>query len=116
MIEKSIDFAAIPENLQEFTEESLSQYNGSDPSLPVYISVMGNVYDVSSKREMYQPGSSYSVFAGKDPSKALGKSSLNINEISSDYSSLNEEEMKVLLDWKAYYDKRYPVIGHLIKK
>lgn len=103
----------------EFTEEELAQYNGKDESKPVYVCIKGEsqytevtessllirgrekgtIFDVSEKREMYGPGKGYSIFAGKDASKGLGKSSLKPEDAVSDYSSLDEKELKVLDDW-----------------
>ena len=51
------------------------------------------------------------MFAGRDASKALGKSSLKAEDLSADYSELTEWELKVLDDWLAYYTK-----VHLPKK
>jgi len=51
------------------------------------------------------PGKGYNVFAGRDASKALGKSSMNPEDLSADYSDLTEWELKVLDDWVAYYTK-----------
>lgn len=69
---------------------------------------------------MYGPGCGYHVFVGKDASRSvnaaifhsphaahtwvypcsgLGKSSLKPEDAVSDYSTLTEEEMKVLDDW-----------------
>jgi len=45
------------------------------------------------------------VFAGRDASKALGKSSMSPEDLSADYSDLTEWELKVLDDWVAYYTK-----------
>ena len=55
------------------------------------------------KRETYGPGGSYHLFAGKDASKALGKSSLKEEDADPDYSDLPEAEMKVLNDWHAFF-------------
>ena len=45
------------------------------------------------------------MFAGRDASKALGKSSMKPEDLSADYSELTEWELKVLDDWLAYYTK-----------
>lgn len=45
------------------------------------------------------------MFAGRDASKALGKSSMKPEDLSADYSELAEWELKVLDDWLAYYTK-----------
>jgi membrane-associated progesterone receptor component len=45
------------------------------------------------------------VFAGRDASKALGKSSMKAEDLLADYSELTEWELKVLDDWVAYYTK-----------
>ncbi|KOS15787.1 progesterone binding protein [Malassezia pachydermatis] len=91
-----------------FTPEELAKYNGSDPSKPVYVAVKGVIFDVSPRREMYEPGKGYSVFAGKDASRGLGMSSLKPEDAVSDYSTLNEAQMKVLNDW------RYNIVGRVV--
>lgn len=45
------------------------------------------------------PGKGYHIFAGKDASKGLGMSSLKPEDAVSDYSSLDEKQLKVLDDW-----------------
>lgn len=55
------------------TRDELSKYDGSDPSQPIWLAIKGTVFDVSGKKEMYGPGASYNVFAGKDGSVGLGE-------------------------------------------
>lgn len=62
-------------------------------------------HTVSAKKEMYGPGCGYHVFTGKDASCALGKSSLKPEDAHADYSTLTEEEKKVLDDWYKYFAK-----------
>lgn len=50
----------------------LKQYDGSDPSKPIYVAIKGRVFDVSHKKDMYGKGAGYNVFAGKDASRGLG--------------------------------------------
>ncbi|POY74865.1 hypothetical protein BMF94_2138 [Rhodotorula taiwanensis] len=97
-----------------FTRQQLAQNNGKDESTPIYVAIKGKIYDVSAKRDMYGPGCGYHVFVGKDASRGLGKSSLKPEDAVSDYSTLTEEEMKVLDDWEKYFQKRYNVVGRVI--
>ena len=79
---------------------------------------------VSAKRDMYGPGAGYNVrlallvpksklirpsrdqvFAGKDGSRGLGKSSLKPEDAVADYSTLDESEVTVLDDWVKYFTK-----------
>lgn len=47
----------------------------------------------------------YQIFAGKDGSRGLGKSSLKPEDAVSDYSTLDESERVVLDDWVKYFTK-----------
>ena len=64
----------------------------------------GTVFDVTHKRDTYGKGGSYNLFAGKDASKALGKSSLKQEDASPDYSDLDPSERKVLDDWHSFFE------------
>ena len=112
-----------------FTLQQLKQYDGSDTAKPIYVAIKGMVYpiaipcssirphatylfisclagtvfDVSHKQDVYGPGKSYSVFAGKDGSKGLGMSSLKPENAIPDYSDLSEGDMKVLNDWHSFF-------------
>ncbi|KAH9484742.1 putative steroid-binding protein 3 [Psilocybe cubensis] len=96
-----------------FTTEELKQYDGSDPTKPIYVAIKGTVFDVSSKKDVYGPGRSYSVFSGKDGSRGLGMSSLKPEDAVADYSTLDAKDMKVLDDWHAFFSKRYNIVGRV---
>ncbi|KAJ7644822.1 cytochrome b5-like heme/steroid binding domain-containing protein [Roridomyces roridus] len=96
-----------------FTLEQLREFDGSDPSKPIYVSIKGTVFDVSHKADVYGPGKSYSIFAGKDGSKGLGMSSLKPEDAIPDYSELSEKDRKVLDDWHSFFSKRYNVVGRV---
>ncbi|WVQ97658.1 hypothetical protein IAU59_004772 [Kwoniella sp. CBS 9459] len=93
----------------------LSQYDGSDPSKPIYVAIKGRVFDVTNKPEMYGKGKGYNIFAGRDASKGLGMSSLDIKDAVPDYSSLNEAQMKTLNQWESFFEKRYNVVGKVVQ-
>ncbi|KAJ6594924.1 progesterone binding protein [Mycena capillaripes] len=96
-----------------FTLAQLKEYDGSDPSKPIYVSIKGTVFDVSAKADVYGSGKSYNIFAGKDGSKGLGMSSLKEEHAIPDYSELTEADRKVLDDWHGFFTKRYNIVGRV---
>ncbi|KAF9031593.1 progesterone binding protein, partial [Panaeolus papilionaceus] len=95
-----------------FTTAELASYDGKDPSKPILLAVKGTIFDVTHKAQVYGPGGSYSIFADKDGSRGLGKSSLNPEDAVADYSTLATDERKVLDDWYSFFrGKRYIIVG-----
>ncbi|CCJ28987.1 unnamed protein product [Pneumocystis jirovecii] len=89
----------------------LSRCDGTDATMPIYVAIKGIVFDVTRKSALYGPGGSYHIFAGKDASKAFGKSSLKEEDAIADYSSLNESELRILDDWVTFFSKKYDIVG-----
>ncbi|KAG2205788.1 hypothetical protein INT47_003971 [Mucor saturninus] len=106
--------ATQPPQSTPITVSELAKFNGSDPSLPIYVAIKGDVFDVSKNTSSYGPGAGYSVFTGKDSSKALGKSSLKPEECIADYSDLTEKELETLEQWHAFFSKRYNIVGKVV--
>ncbi|KAF9208638.1 hypothetical protein BGZ49_008206 [Haplosporangium sp. Z 27] len=100
-----------PDHNTTFTAGELAQHDGSKDDSKIFVAIKGTVFDVSAKRAMYGPGGGYHCFAGKDASKALGKSSLKVEDCVADYSELNETERKTLDDWYVFFEKRYAIVG-----
>ncbi|XP_062220561.1 probable steroid-binding protein 3 [Phragmites australis] len=98
----------------ELTAAQLRAYDGSDPSKPIYVSVRGKVYDVTSGRGFYGPGGAYAVFAGREASRALGKMSKDEADVSGDLSGLSDKELGVLADWETKFQAKYPVVARLV--
>lgn len=97
----------------EISLEELAKHTGSDET--VWIGINGWVYDVTSRRDMYSPGSGYSLFAGKDATRCLAKSSLKEEDLEprGSLEGLTEKQLKTLKDWEIYYRKRYLIVGRL---
>lgn len=51
------------------------------------------------------------MFAGKDASRALAKSSLKPEDCVPEWSDLPESEKKTLDDWFTFFSKRYNIVG-----
>ncbi|CAH9108185.1 unnamed protein product [Cuscuta europaea] len=97
----------------EMTAQQLELYNGSDPSKPIYIAIRGRIFDVTAGKSFYAPGGSYSIFAGKDATRALAKMSKAEEDISPSTEGLSEKEIGVLQDWEKKFEAKYPVVGRV---
>lgn len=53
------------------TIEQLKAFDGTDPSLPIYVGLDGLVFDVTAGKEFYVPGGSYHFIAGRNATQAL---------------------------------------------
>jgi len=53
------------------------------------------------------------VFAGKDASRALAKSSLKAEDCTSEWEDLPDKEKGVLADWFTFFSKRYNIVGRV---
>jgi hypothetical protein len=51
------------------------------------------------------------VFAGKDASRALGKTSTKPEDVSSVWHDLSDKDKGTLNDWVTFFSKRYNVVG-----
>ena len=53
----------------------------------------------------------YPVFAGKDASRALAKTSTNPEHVKPEWKDLDDKEKETLNDWITFFSKRYNVVG-----
>lgn len=51
------------------------------------------------------------VFAGKDPSRALATSSLKAEDCVPEWSDLEDKHKTVLDEWYTFFSKRYNIVG-----
>jgi predicted heme/steroid binding protein len=98
------------------TIEQLSEMNGSTNETPVYLSVKGNIYDVSSARAMYGPGGGYHGFAGRDATRAFATGCLETECMVSSIDGLTESELKEIDRWVELYHNhdKYTYVGRLM--
>ncbi|KVH91676.1 probable steroid-binding protein 3 [Cynara cardunculus var. scolymus] len=97
----------------ELTLDQLKQYDGTNPSNPIYIGVKGRIFDVTTAKSFYGPGGSYAMFAGKDASRALAKMSKNDEDVIGSLDGLTEKEIGILNDWEKKFEAKYPIVGSL---
>ncbi|MCJ1312364.1 hypothetical protein MMC25_006038 [Agyrium rufum] len=112
--------SAEPIVFRTFTPPALKPYNGTNGQ-PVYLSVRGNVFDVSSGRHFYGPGGPYENFAGRDASRGLACGSFDDDMLTKDLHGplddlrgLDDEQMAAMRDWEDRFREKYLVVGKLV--
>ncbi len=73
------------------------------------------VFDVSSGASFYGPGGPYHLFAGKDATHGLAKSSTKEDMVTGDISNLTQMEKDTHMQWYAKYTSKYPQVGWLVE-
>jgi dihydroorotate dehydrogenase len=102
-------------NRLKLKESELKEYNGSieGGKKQILMAVGGKIFDVTSSRQFYGPGSPYAVFAGKACTRALVLGSLDKKEIDrkDDVRGLEPTRVK---EQVAYYEKKYNQVGVMV--
>ncbi|XP_034950260.1 neuferricin [Chelonus insularis] len=95
-----------------FSREELAKFNNIDDGL--YLSILGQVFDVSKGKEYYEKGSTYHAFTGRDASMAFLTGDFTEAGLTDDISSLKNSEAASLHNWLKTYHEKYIYKGKLI--
>ncbi|MBA0856872.1 hypothetical protein Goshw_004210 [Gossypium schwendimanii] len=104
-----------PIQIGDITESELRAYDGSDPKKPLLIAIKGQIYDVSSSKVFYGRGGAYSMFTGRDASRALAMLSFKPEDLTGNLEGLSAEELSVLEDWECKFLDKYPIVGRVVQ-
>jgi predicted heme/steroid binding protein len=95
----------------------LAMHDGADTSKPIYVSLGGFVFDVSSSRRHYRRGETYNCLAGRDATLAFVSGDLSEEGIGSATphvgASMTEEQKSNLDRWVQFFKESYPQVGVL---
>ncbi|KAL1140635.1 hypothetical protein AAG570_000565 [Ranatra chinensis] len=91
-----------------FSKEELSKFDGLHGSKePLYLAILGLVFDVTQGAKHYQPDASYHAFTGRDGSKAFITGDFTEDGLTDDISDLDKDDLMSLFDWTKMYEKNY---------
>ena len=89
--------------------------------MPVYLSVRGRVFDVTSGKNFYGPGGPYENFAGRDASRGLACGSFDEDMLTKhldgpldDLHDLGDDQQQALTEWEERFSEKYLVVGKLV--
>ncbi|CAM4669590.1 neuferricin isoform X2 [Caretta caretta] len=92
----------------------LARYTGAQGGPGLYLAVLGQVFDVRRGHKHYGPGGAYSVFAGKDASRAFVTGDFTPTGLVDDVSGLSPSEMLTIQNWLSFYGENYVCVGKLV--
>lgn len=96
------------------TSEELSLYNGSDPQLPIYLGILGSVFDVTKGKSHYGEGGGYNHFSGRDASRAFVSGNFTGDGLTDSLLGLSSTEVKSVVEWRDFYFRTYIYVGKLV--
>lgn len=103
---------------KHMTADQLAAHNGSDPSKPIYLSLAGKIFDVSSAKRHYRKGETYNCLTGRDATHAFVFGDLTEGDLkgatSTDLQNLTKDQKVDLDKWVEFFVKTYPEVGILI--
>uniref|UniRef100_A0A7S4RE60 Cytochrome b5 heme-binding domain-containing protein n=1 Tax=Ditylum brightwellii TaxID=49249 RepID=A0A7S4RE60_9STRA len=110
--EKSGECAA--EKKRVVTQEELSSKTGENGS-PTWLSVLGEVYDVTPGSGHYGSGSSYSIFAGKDSTASFVTGDFSEEGGKASLDDLPTNQLGGIESWRKFYANhaKYTFVGVL---
>lgn len=103
---------------KDLTLEELKQYNGTGKDGRICIAVNWRIYDVTRGKTFYGPGGPYSIFAGRDASRALALFTVSESALKNeddDLSDLTLAEMNRMKEWQIQLEEKYDFVGRLLR-
>ncbi|XP_071453223.1 neuferricin [Hetaerina americana] len=101
-------------NDELITSEQLKRYGSSKTKGKLYLSILGQVFDVTKGKMHYGVGGGYSFFTGRDASRAFVTGDFTETGLSDDVLNLSPQELRALKKWHNFYEKEYKFVGKLI--
>jgi len=95
-----------------FTAKEIAAADGNNAVGPVYVAVLGKVYDVSSNRRVYGKDGMYQHFSGKDGSRAFVTG--DWHGAVPDLVGLVPADIKKINGWGEFFAGRYTYVGKMI--
>lgn len=94
------------------------RYNGKVKGETIYLSIFGEVYDVTKGAEFYAEGAGYHAFAGRDAAVPFITGIFTEEEAAKSTDVLSDEDIRGMKSWLEFYQKeeRYPFVGRLVGK
>ncbi|KAJ1357591.1 hypothetical protein KIN20_015769 [Parelaphostrongylus tenuis] len=102
------------DEMQIFKAEQLALFDGSRPSRPIYLAILGRVYNVDKGKKHYGKDGGYHFFAGRDATRAFVSGDFTEAGLVDNTDGLSHEDLLGIRDWVSFYEKDYKLVGVVV--
>ncbi|CAG9760800.1 unnamed protein product [Ceutorhynchus assimilis] len=96
-----------------FTSEELATFDGTN-GMFLYLSIMGQVYNVTDGLKHYGVGEPYHFFVGKDATRHFITGDFENEYSRDDVDDLDQNQLRSLNNWLKFYKSTYKRVGKLM--
>ena len=107
--------------LRAVTQSELAQHVGQPAGSPIWISILGEVFDVTPGARHYGPDGGYHFFAGRDATRAFHTGDFIEEGLIDSVGGLSDSAMLSLHEWAQFYrgeksdeENQYKRVGFLV--
>jgi predicted heme/steroid binding protein len=88
---------------------------GEEANGEIWLSILGEVYDVTKGEKFYGPMSGYGYFAGRDASPCFNSGKFNEEGENESLDDLKVTQLESIDNWRKFYEDqdKYPFVGVL---
>jgi hypothetical protein len=114
--DSAAETAAAAASIRMVTKEELATKVGVEEGSSIWLSVLGEVYDVTTGRDYYAQGNSYGSFSGTDCSVCFVSGVFTKEEGDKDMDEVSTDKLPALMDWRNFYagHQTYKFVGYLL--
>lgn len=112
---ENADGGHLREAIHLITREELGSKTGENDS-EIWLSILGEVFDVSEGKSFYGKGMSYGGLAGTDCTVCYVSGIFTAEEAAKDTDEISDAMINGVVEWLSFYEnhKSYKFIGYLI--
>jgi membrane-associated progesterone receptor component len=105
------------ENGVTMTIAELAEFDGRTSEVPIYIAINKHIFDVSSARSKYGPGTKYHTLAGRDATVAFATACFKPHCLVKTIEKLSAEQQRQVDRWEELYAQhdKYTYVGRLVR-
>eukprot|EP00899_Mesostigma_viride_P013051 jgi/Mesvir1/21747/Mv04154-RA.1 len=93
-----------------FTKARLASHAAGGEK-PLYLAILGEVFDVTAGEQHYGQGMAYAHFCGRDSSRAFVTGQFDEEGLTDDLEGLSPQQVKSVVEWRDFYRKTYKPVG-----